>query len=237
MRLLVIEDNARAAVAIEQALAAHGFSVDVSRTGREGEQLASVESYDVILLDRLLPDHDGVRLCRNLRRRGVATPLMMVSALAEPDDRVQGLDAGADDYLPKPFEVEELLARVRALMRRANMRHNGAARLTCDDLTMDLIKRQVTRGQTAIELTRKEFALLEYFLRNPHRVLSRASIGEHVWDMNFDPFSNVIDVYVSILRRKIDKPFNQPLIHTVIGSGYYFGPRTREPEPTQPQTQ
>ncbi|MEX0654733.1 MAG: response regulator transcription factor [Phycisphaeraceae bacterium] len=226
MRLLIIEDNPKMAVAIEKGLKEHGFSVDVSRSGHDGEELAAVEPYDVIVLDLLLPDHDGIRLCQNLRRRGVNTPVLIVTALSGTRDKVLGLDAGADDYLTKPFDFDEFVARVRALMRRASQ--DNVAHLEYEDLVMDLVKRQTERNGLPIELTRKEFALLEYFLRNPNRVLSRASIGEHVWDMNFDPYSNVIDVYVSMLRRKIDKPFERPLIHTIIGSGYYFGERAPE---------
>ncbi|MFA9477629.1 response regulator [Phycisphaerales bacterium AB-hyl4] len=229
MRLLVIEDNLHLAVAIEQGLAEQGFTVDVSRSGHDGEELAAIESYDVIILDLMLPDHDGVRLCQNLRRRGVATPVLIVTALADTRDKVIGLNAGADDYLTKPFDFDELIARVRALMRRGGQ--DSAARLEYEDITMDLIQHRVERAGKPIELTRKEFSLLEYFLRNPHRLLTRAAIGEHVWDMNFDPFSNVIDVYVSMLRRKIDKPYEHALIHTIIGMGYYFGLRApNEPE-------
>jgi DNA-binding response OmpR family regulator len=223
MRLLVIEDNPKMAVAIGKGLEEHGFSVDVSRQGYEAEELAAVESYDAIILDLMLPDRDGVQLCRNLRRRGVQTPVLMLTALSGTQDKINGLEAGADDYLTKPFDFDELVARVRALLRRA--RQWGDAVLRYADVEMDLARRRVARAGRLVELTRKEFALLEYFLRNPERVLTRASIGEHVWDMNFDPFSNVIDVYVSMLRRKIDKPFERPLIHTVIGSGYVLADR------------
>ncbi|HEX7009592.1 MAG TPA: response regulator transcription factor [Phycisphaeraceae bacterium] len=223
MRLLVIEDNPKMAVAIGKGLEEHGFSVDVSRQGYEAEELAAVESYDAIILDLMLPDRDGVQLCRNLRRRGVQTPVLMLTALSGTQDKINGLEAGADDYLTKPFDFDELVARIRALLRRA--RQWGDSVLRYADVEMDLARRQVTRAGRPVELTRKEFALLEYFLRNPERVLTRASIGEHVWDMNFDPFSNVIDVYVSMLRRKIDKPFERPLIHTVIGSGYVLADR------------
>lgn len=223
MRLLVIEDNPKMAKAISKGLEEHGFSVDVSRTGYEGEELAAVEAYDVIVLDLMLPDHDGLRLCQNLRRRGVQTPVLMLTALSGTQDKVTGFESGADDYLTKPFDFDELVARVRALLRRTT--HASSSVLIYENVQMDLLKRTVTRDGQLIELTRKEFTLLEYLLRNPEKVLTRAAIGEHVWDMNFDPFSNVIDVYISMLRRKVDKPFDQPLIHTVIGSGYFFGKR------------
>lgn len=223
MRLLVIEDNPKMAAAVERGLTEHGFSVDVSRTGHDGEDMAAVEGYDAVILDLMLPDHDGLKLCQNLRRRGVHTPVLMLTALSGTRDKVVGLEAGADDYLTKPFDFDELVARVRALLRRST--HAGTTFLQYDDVEMDLARRRVTRGQKTLDLTRKEFALLEYFMRNPERVLTRSSIGEHVWDMNFDPMSNVIDVYVSMLRRKLDKPFDHTLIHTEIGSGYYFGRR------------
>jgi len=221
MQILVIEDNPKVAAAIQKGLAEQGFGVKVTRSGQEGETLALETAFDLIILDLMLPDHEGVTLCRNLRRANVSTPTLMLTALSGTADKVNGLDAGADDYLTKPFEFEELLARVRALLRRGQA--TEAAVLRYADMEMDLAKRAVTRQGQAIDLKHREFALLEYFMRNPDRVLARSLIGEHVWDMNFNPFSNVIDVYVSNLRRKIDKPFGEPLIHTVVGSGYRFG--------------
>jgi len=166
----------------------------------------------------MLPEQDGIQTVKNLRRRKIATPVLMLTALSATPDRVAGLDAGADDYLGKPFEFDELLARIRALLRRGQAQE--ASKLTFDDIEMDLLSRKVVRAGQTIRLTTKEFSLLEYFLRHPNRLLTRTSIGEHVWDMNFDSDSNVIDVYVSMLRRKMDKGFNRRLIHTVIGSGY-----------------
>jgi two-component system copper resistance phosphate regulon response regulator CusR len=221
MRVLVVEDHPKMLAAISKGLGEHGFAVDVCSSGREGEELAIRESYDVIVLDVMLPDHSGIDICRNLRRRGCCTPVLLLTALSGTDDKVLGLDAGADDYLTKPFDFEELVARLRALLRRATPVE--AAILRFEDICMNLAKQQVTRGDKLIDLTRKEFSLLEYFMRNPERVLTRSAIGEHVWDINFDPFSNVIDVYVSMLRKKLDKPFGRPLIHTVIGSGYRLG--------------
>jgi len=207
--------------ALGKGLTEHGFAVDTTASGRDGEEMAVNENYDVIVLDVMLHDHGGMDICRNLRRRSCTTPILLLTALSGTDDKVLGLDSGADDYLTKPFDFEELVARLRALLRRATPA--GATVLQFQDLHMDLAKQQVTRGDKPIELTRKEFSLLEYFMRNPEKVLTRSAIGEHVWDINFDPFSNVIDVYVSMLRKKVDKPFGKDLIHTVIGSGYRFG--------------
>ncbi len=218
MRFLIIEDNAKLGAQVGQALAAEGYIVDVTQSGREGEEKAANDSYDGIIVDVMLPDHDGVEICRNLRRRKIATPILVLTALAETAQKVAGLEAGAVDYLTKPFDLEELLARVRALLRRSKSQEGTT--LSLDDLEMDLVRRSVTRGGRAVALTAKEFALLEYFLRNPHRVLSRSLIGERVWDLAFADESNVIEVYVSRLRSKIDRGFEKPLIHTVIGMGY-----------------
>lgn len=221
MRLLVVEDNPKMAKFISQGLAEHGYAVDVAHGGLDGEHMAATEPYDLVILDVMLPDQDGVQTCRNLRRRGVETPILILTALSTTGDKVQGLDAGADDYLTKPFEFDELVARVRASLRRGQAQE--ASHLKFADVEMDLLTRSVTRAGHKIKLTAKEFALLEYFLRSPNRMLTRTSIGEHVWDMNFDSDSNVIDVYVSMLRRKIDKDFDQRLIHTIVGTGYVLG--------------
>jgi DNA-binding response OmpR family regulator len=221
MRILIIEDNPKMATAIQNGLRENGFAADVSHSGFEGEDLAAVEPYDVILLDLMLPDRDGVEVCRNLRRRCVKTPVIMLTALSTTDDKVDGLDAGADDYITKPFEFEELLARIRALLRRGEAVEGRMLR--CHDLELDLHTRVATRGDQKTELTNKEFSLLEYFMRNPNRVLSRTQIGEKVWDMNFEPTSNVIDVYISALRKKLDRGFDHELIHTVKNAGYRFG--------------
>lgn len=220
MRALVIEDNPKMAAAISQGLQEQGYAVDTCHTGFEGEETAAQNEYDILILDLMLPDRDGMDVCRGLRRRGLKTPILILSAISSTGDKVTGLNAGADDYLGKPFEFEELLARVRALLRRGQA--TEATTLRVGDLELDLAKRRARRGEQTIPLTSKEFSLLEYFMRNPDRVLTRTQIGEHVWDMNFDPSSNVIDVYVSMLRRKIDKGFPSPLIHTIIGTGYVF---------------
>lgn len=221
MRALVIEDNPKMATAIQRGLRENGYAVDVSLTGFEGEDLGAAGQYDVIVLDLMLPDRDGVEVCRNLRRRCVKAPILMLTALSGTDNKIAGLDAGADDYLTKPFEFEELLARLRALLRRGEASEGRA--LSCDGLKLDLYTRTVERDGVKHELSNKEFALLEYLMRNPNRVLSRSQIAEKVWDMNFDIGSNVIDVYVSGLRKKIDKGATRPLIHTLKGAGYRFG--------------
>jgi len=218
MKILVVEDEERVAHFIQKGLKEEGHAVDVSYDGEDGEFLGSVNDYDLIILDLMLPKKNGIVVCRELRAGGVATPILMLTARDSVEDKVRGLDAGADDYLPKPFAFEELLARVRALLRRQS--DNKSPVLSMADLSLDPISRRVTRNNTPIRLTTKEYALLEYLLRNPNKVLSRTLIGEHVWDMNFDPESNVIDVYVSHLRSKIDKGHEISLLHTLRGQGY-----------------
>ncbi len=221
MRVLVIEDNPKMAGAIQRGLTENGYAADVCHGGYDGEDLAAIEPYDAILLDLMLPDRDGVEVCRNLRRRSVSTPILMLTALSTTEDKVAGLDAGADDYLAKPFEFEELLARLRALLRRGEASEGRV--LTCDDLELDLYTRRAKRGDDEWELSNKEFALLEYLMRNRDRVLPRSSIVEKVWDMNFENTSNVVDVYIASLRKKIDRHAAVPLIHTVRNAGYRFG--------------
>jgi len=218
MRFLIIEDNERLAELVQKGLEEQGYAVDVTHSGRQGEELAANGPYDLIILDLMLPDHDGVQLCRELRRRGIPTPVLMLTALTGTDEKVAGLEAGADDYLTKPFDLEELIARVRALLRRSQS--SEGVTLKFAGIEMDLVARTVSRDGKPISLTAKEFALLEYFLRNSERVLTRTNIGERVWDMLFEDESNVIEVYVSRLRSKIDRGFDKPLIHTVIGTGY-----------------
>lgn len=221
MRVLVIEDNPKMSAAIVRGLRDHGCTADGCGTGMEGEDLAASEPFDVIVLDLMLPDADGIQVCRNLRRRHLATPILMLTALSATEDKVEGLDAGADDYLTKPFEFDELLARVRALARRGTA---GTGRnLQFQDLELDLNRRVAVRQGQSIKLSNKEFGLLHYLMENPERVLSKVQIVEKVWDMNYEPESNVVEVYVSSLRKKIDKPFDEPLIHTVVGYGYRFG--------------
>ncbi|MCC6660893.1 MAG: response regulator transcription factor [Phycisphaerales bacterium] len=221
MRILVIEDNPKMAAGLVRGFREHGFAADSSGSGCEGEDLAATGVYDVVVLDLMLPDRDGMEVCRNLRRRGVVSKVLMLTALSSTEDTVHGLDAGADDYLGKPFEFNVLLARIRALLRRGDA--TEARTLRCDDLELDLYSRVAKRADLQVDLSNKEFALLEFLMRNPNRVLSRTQIGEKVWDMNFEPNSNVVDVYISALRRKLDRGFEKELIHTVKGAGYRFG--------------
>ncbi|TLS68684.1 response regulator [Mariprofundus erugo] len=218
MKILVVEDEERVAHFIQKGLKEEGHAVDVSYDGEDGEFLAEVNDYDLIILDLMLPKKNGIVVCRELRASGVSTPVLMLTARDSVEDKVRGLDAGADDYLAKPFAFEELLARVRALLRRKS--ESKSPILKVGDLELDPISRRVSREGSSIRLTTKEYALLEYLMRNPGKVLSRTLIGEHVWDMNFDPESNVIDVYISHLRSKIDKGFEQQLLHTLRGQGY-----------------
>jgi DNA-binding response OmpR family regulator len=221
VRVLLIEDNPKMAEAIRKGFAQHGYVVDACHTGFEGEEAAVLEPYDVVILDLMLPDRDGLDVCRNLRRRKVATPILMLTALSGAAHAIAGLDAGADDYLPKPFNFDELVARVRALLRRGEA--SEAARLAYGDLELDLHRRSAARAGEKVRLSAKEFALLEYLIRNADRVVPRHTIAEKVWDMNDEPSSNVIDVYISALRRKLDRDFGEPLIHTVVGTGYRLG--------------
>lgn len=224
MRVLVIEDNPKLSGLMRQGFTEHGYAVDISATGLEGGELASSGSYDAIVLDVMLPDSDGIQVCRELRSKGIKTPLLMLTVLSSTGDKVRGLDAGADDYLTKPFDFDELVARVRSLLRRGQA--SEATVLKFEDLELDLVRRVVSRAGNRINLTQKEFALLELFLRNPNRVLTRTTIGMRVWDTNFESESNVIDVYVHTLRRKVDKGFSRSLIHTVVGSGYMLSAET-----------
>lgn len=217
MRALVIEDEKKTARFIKKGLDEAGYVVELAESASAGLTLASNSEFDLVILDVMLPDGNGMDVARQLRSDGFKGFILMLTALAATKDKVRGLDSGADDYLPKPFEFDELLARVRALLRR---REGGNSNLTFDDLQMDLIHRKVRRAGVEISLTQKEFSLLEYFLRNANRPLSRTEIGENVWDVHFDNESNVIDVYVRHLRKKIDEPFPSRLIHTLTGYGY-----------------
>jgi DNA-binding response OmpR family regulator len=221
VRILVIEDNPGLASAIQRGLIEHGYQADVVLSGIEGEERAASGEYDMVVLDLMLPDRDGIEVCRNLRRRKVSTYVIMLTALSGTTEKITGLNAGADDYLGKPFEFAELVARIRALLRRGKPAVGSA--LEYGGLRLDLLRRQVSRDGQRIHLRAKEFALLEYFLRNTDRVVDRTSIAQKVWEMNYEPASNVIDKYVSSLRKKIDRGHDRPLIHTVVGVGYRLG--------------
>ena len=220
MRILIVEDDVSIATLLRRGLSEQHYSVDVASDGAEGEYLAKVNDYDLVVLDIMLPKKDGWSVCRSLREAGITSPVLMLTALDSVEDKIKGLDGGADDYLTKPFHVGELLARVRSLVRRQS--EQKTTELRVGDLTIDTVSRTVRRGDIPIALTAKEFGMLEYFVLNRNKVLTRQMISEHVWDMNFDPQSNVIDSFVRFLRQKIDKGFAAPLIHTVRGVGYRF---------------
>jgi two-component system OmpR family response regulator len=219
MRLLLIEDDAEASRYLAKGLQESGYAVDVAADGRDGLFQASEGGYDLIIADRMLPNVDGLTIVQNLRQHGSKTPVLILSALGSVDDRIEGLRAGGDDYLTKPFAFGELVARIEALLRRGI---GGAVvtKLKVGDLELDLLGRTVTRGGKRIELTAKEFQLLEYLMRRQGQVVTRTMLLEGVWDLHFDPQTNVIDVHMSRLRAAVDRDFPQPLIHTVRGAGY-----------------
>jgi DNA-binding response OmpR family regulator len=219
MRLLLVEDERKISTYVKRGLEESGYAVDPAYTGQEALDWAEAASYDLIILDILLPEMDGISVCRELRRRGNRTPVLMLTARDTIDDRVAGLDAGADDYLVKPFAIKELLARLRALTRRSSD-HPKTPLMEFADLILDTRTRQVRRCGRTIDLASKEFAVLECLMREPERVLSRTQIAEHVWNYNTYNQSNVVDVYIRNLRRKIDDPYESKLIHTVRGAGY-----------------
>jgi heavy metal response regulator len=223
MRVLVVEDEPQIADFIARGLSENGYSVDTARDGEEAIQWPAIAEFDVIILDVMLPLVDGISVCLTLRERGVRTPVLMLTARDAVEDRVAGLDSGADDYLVKPFAFAELLARVRALIRREPVLRGNV--LQVGDLTVDTVTRQVSRAGVGVDLTAKEFALLEYLMRHPNQVLSRTVIAEHVWNYDFDNATNVIDVHVKNLRKKIDGVGGPKLIQTVRGAGYRISAR------------
>jgi DNA-binding response OmpR family regulator len=224
MRVLLVEDDDRLASSVANQLRQAGFAVDVVARGLDALRETAISPYDAIVLDLQLPDADGVEICRRLRERGTPVRIIMATARDGVADRITGLDTGADDYLVKPYSVQELIARLRALLRRPEAALPTVYRV--GDLELDTATRVAKRADRSIELTTKEFMVLEYMMRNAGRVLTREQISEHAWDANYDPFSNVIDVYVARLRRKVDQPGESQLIETVRGAGY----RLAEPE-------
>jgi len=218
MRVLIVEDELRMASLIRRGLTNEGLAADVAVRGADALWMAEAHDYDAVLLDVMLPDVDGFEVCRRLRAAGVWAPVLMLTARDSVEDRVAGLDSGADDYLVKPFSFAELLARLRALARRGD--GERPAVLVVDDLRLDPATRDVVRGSTSIQLTAKEFALLETFMRRAGEVLSRLHLLEHAWDFAYDNRSNIVDVYVRRLRRKIDEPFERSSLETVRGAGY-----------------
>jgi len=217
MRILVVDDDRRLCSVVRRGLIEEAYAVDVAYDGEEGEYMAAVNSYDLVILDIMMPKKDGIEVCEELRAKGINTPILMLTARDAVEDRVRGLDAGADDYMVKPFSFNELLARVRALMRREGLTKSPEIRL--GDLVLNTLTREVTRGDRAIELTTKEYVILEYFMRHPNVVVTRTMLEEHAWDYDFDSMSNLVDVYIRRLRRKLDDE-GQVLIQTVRGSGY-----------------
>ncbi len=219
MRALLVEDDATIAEFVARGLREAGFAVDRAADGEEGLEAARTQPYDVAIVDLMLPRRDGLSVIEAMRRAGITTPVLILSARRSVDDRVRGLQTGGDDYLTKPFAFAALLARVQALVRRAS-RTPEPTTLTYDDLVVDLLSRRVTRGGTPIDLRPREFALLEYLMRNAGKVVSKTMILSHVWDYTFDPQTNIVDVLVSRLRERIDRPFEKKLLHTVRGVGY-----------------
>lgn len=220
MKVLSIEDDLEVSAYIQKGLEQQGFVVDVAHNGKDGLFLATTESYDVMIIDRMLPELDGLTIIKTMRGAGNDTPVLILSAMGEVDDKVKGLRSGSDDYLVKPFAFSELLARIEILARRTSGSADRQTTLHAADLEMDLLARKVTRAGKTIELQSQEFRLLEYMLMNKGQVVTRTMLLENVWDYNFDPQTNVIDVHISRLRGKIDKGFDTPLIRTIRGAGY-----------------
>lgn len=220
MRILIVEDEVRVVEFLRMGLSEAGYEVDVAFDGQMGLRLALSKKFDLIILDVILPLLNGFDVCRQIREKDVGVPVLMLTALGTTDDKVDGFNAGADDYLVKPFEFAELLARIKALSKRSSAGYMAGSNLTVADLELDLNKKSAKRGGLVIDLTAKEYALLEYLMRNRGRVVSRSDIAEKVWEISFDTGTNIVDVYINLLRKKIDKNFDQKLIQTRIGMGY-----------------
>ena len=218
MKILVVEDEKKVASFLKKGLEEEYYSVDIAFDGKEGNRMVSSNEYDLIILDIMLPFKDGLTLLKEIRAKGILTPALLLTAKNQIDDKVKGLDSGADDYLTKPFAFEELLARVRSLLRRKGL--EKSIHLKANDLVLDTQTHKITRGDIEIILTPREYAILEYLLRNKNKVISRTKLTEHIYDYNFDPETNVIDVYINKLRNKIDKGFSKQLLNTVRGAGY-----------------
>lgn len=227
MRILVVEDNKRLSDSLRMTLEDDGYAIDTAYDGLDGEEMALMATYDVIILDIMLPKKNGLAVCRELRNKRINIPILMLTARDALEDRVQGLDSGADDYLVKPFEVDELRARIRALLRRESSSKSGL--LQVGDLSLDPATHAVERAGESIDLTAKEYSLLEYFMRHPNHLISREMAESHLWSYDHVVASNVVDVYVRRLRRKIDDPYDVKLLETVRGAGY----RLRVPEEQQ----
>ncbi len=228
MAILIVEDDERILQFLRRGLEAEGYLIETANTGKQGLLLASSSKYDLLLLDLMLPDLSGLEVCCQLRQQAISTPILMLTAMDSLEDKVEGLRLGADDYLTKPFAFDELIARIQALLRRSQDYKEHVTELTVNDLTLNRDTMEIHRADQLIELTPKEFALLEYFMNSPGRVLSRSQILDQVWGYNSDPLTNVVEVYIRNLRRKIDKDFPSPLIKTVRGFGYKLD--TKKPD-------
>ncbi|MFI5272739.1 MAG: response regulator transcription factor [Ktedonobacterales bacterium] len=224
MHILVVEDEPKVAETLRRMLALNRHVVDLAYEGISGAELACSGTYDLVVLDLMLPGKDGMQICREMRTADVQTPILMLTARGAVEDRVAGLRTGADDYLVKPFAMDELLARVDALLRRRERELDASQQLTVGDLTLDLVRHEARRGDHLIELTAKEFALLEFLMRHPGHALTRGQITDHVWRYDLEALSNVVDIYIHYLRDKIDRGFSRPLIKTVRGVGYKIEP-------------
>ena len=227
MRVLLVEDDSRIARFVAKGLREQSYAVDVSSTGDDALYQAAINTYDLVILDVMIPAPDGFAVCKELRKSGKRMPILMLTARDAVEDRIAGLDRGADDYLTKPFEFGELLARMRALLRRTG--ELRPPEIVIADLVVDTVGQRVSRAGKTMSLTAKEYALIEFLARNTGRVVGRAEIAEHVWDEEFDPFSNLIEVYVNRVRRKIDAPPNKPLLHTRRGAGYVLSTEAESP--------
>jgi DNA-binding response OmpR family regulator len=223
MKILIVEDEPKVASFIKKGLEENNYTADIVHDGLSAEKLPDLDRYDLFILDILIPGINGLDLCKNLKKVNPEIPVLMLTALGTTDDKITGFDAGANDYLVKPFEFRELLARVKVLTRKPIKNDEKTDSLKVGDVELDLEKKVVKRGNSYIDLTAKEFSLLEYFMRNSGRVLSRVDIAEKVWDIKFDSGTNVVDVYVNFLRKKIDKGHDKKMIHTRVGFGYVFG--------------
>jgi len=223
MKILIVEDEPKVASFIKMGLEEHNYEAEIVHDGLSAEKLAQHCKYNLFILDIIIPGIGGLELCKRLKKLNSNVPVLMLSALGTTDDKIFGFDAGTDDYLVKPFEFRELLCRVKVLLKKPSQPHDLVNNLIVNDLELDMDKKIARRGNSCIDLTAKEFSLLEYFMRNSGRVLSRNDIAEKVWDISFDFGTNVVDVYVNFLRKKIDKGFDKTLIHTKVGFGYVFG--------------
>ncbi len=223
MKILIVEDEPKVASFIKKGLEENNYEAEIAYDGISGEKLSHLYKYDLFILDIIIPGISGIDLCKKLKTKNPNIPVLMLTALGTTDDKLIGFDAGADDYMIKPFEFRELLARIKVLLKTSNQTVDISNKLIAGELELDIDRKIAIRGGTHIELTAKEFSLLEYFMRNKGRVLSRNDIAENVWDTNFDSGTNVVDVYVNFLRKKIDKEFDKKLINTKVGFGYVFG--------------